>query len=54
MTHGEQRELKRQLNSIPTLAGEYGEIIGTGKGEEHIVEIEKVYKRKPKIKAVHK
>jgi hypothetical protein len=40
--------------SIPTLAEEYDEILGMGEGEEHIVEIEQIYKRKPKIKAIHK
>jgi hypothetical protein len=40
--------------SIPTLAEEYEEIKDMGEAEEEIVEIEKIYKRKPKIKAIHK
>lgn len=40
--------------SIPTLAEEYEEIKDMGKAEEEIVEIEKIYKRKPKIKTIHK
>jgi len=40
--------------SIPTLAEEYEEIKGMGECEEEVVEIEKIYKRKPKVKAVHK
>jgi hypothetical protein len=40
--------------SIPTLAEESRAIIDSGEGEEEIVEIEQVYKRKPKAKAIHK
>jgi hypothetical protein len=40
--------------SIPTLAEEYEEIKGMGEAEEEIIEIEKIYKRKPKVKAIHK
>lgn len=40
--------------SIPTLAQDYKEIKEMGSAEEEIVEIEKIYKRKPKVKAVHK
>jgi len=40
--------------SIPTLAEEYDEIKRMGENEEEIVEIEKIYKRKPKVKAVHR
>lgn len=39
--------------SIPTLAEEYQEIKGMNENEEEIVTIEKIYKRKPKVKAVH-
>lgn len=40
--------------SIPTLAEEYGEIKDMGENEEETIEIETIYKRKPKVKAVHK
>jgi hypothetical protein len=40
--------------SIPTLAEEYEEIKGMGESEEETVAIETIYKRKPKVKAVHK
>lgn len=40
--------------SIPTLAEEYDTIIEMGEGEEEVVEIETIYKRKPKVKAIHK
>jgi len=40
--------------SIPTLAEEYKEINAMGENEEEIVEIEHIYKRKPKVKAIHK
>lgn len=40
--------------SIPTLAEDYEEIKRMGESEEEVVEIEKIYKRKPKVKAVHK
>lgn len=40
--------------SIPTLAEEYKEINAMGENEEEIIEIEHIYKRKPKVKAIHK
>jgi len=40
--------------SIPTLVQEYEEIKEMGESEEEIVSIETIYKRKPKVKAVHK
>lgn len=40
--------------SIPTLAEEYKEINEMGENEEEIIEIEYIYKRKPKVKAIHK
>lgn len=40
--------------SIPTLAEEYGTIMEMGEGEEEVIEIETIYKRKPKVKAIHK
>jgi hypothetical protein len=40
--------------SIPTLAQEYDEINEMGEGEEEVVTVETIYKRKPKVKAVHK
>lgn len=40
--------------SIPSLAEEYSEISEMGEGEEEVVEIETIYKRKPKVKAIHK
>ena len=40
--------------SIPTLAEDYGAISKMGEGEEEVVEIETIYKRKPKVKAIHK
>ena len=40
--------------AIPTLAQEYEEIKGMGESEEEVVAIETIYKRKPKVKAVHK
>ena len=40
--------------SIPTLAKESEAIMEMGEGEEEIVEVEKIYKRKPKEKAIHK
>ncbi|NLK65518.1 MAG: transposase [Tissierellia bacterium] len=40
--------------SIPTLAEEYKEINEMGENEEEVIEIEYMYKRKPKIKATHK
>lgn len=40
--------------SIPTLAEEYGEIKGMGENEGKVLNIEKVYKRKPKVCASHK
>ncbi|WP_313134832.1 hypothetical protein [Anaerocolumna sp.] len=40
--------------SIPTLAEEYGAISEMGEGEEEVVEIETIYKRNPKVKAIHK
>ena len=36
------------------MAEGYKEILDIGEGEEKIVEIETVYKRKPKTKAVHR
>lgn len=40
--------------SIPTLAEEYKEINQMGENEEEIIEIEYIYKRKPKVKTIHK
>lgn len=40
--------------SIPSLAEEYKEISGMGENGEEIIEIDEIYKRKPKVKAVHK
>ena len=40
--------------SIPSLAEEYDEIKNMGENEEEVIEIETVYKRKPKVKAIHK
>lgn len=40
--------------SIPTLAEEYKEINVMEENEEEIIEIEHIYKRKPKVKAIHK
>lgn len=40
--------------SIPTLAEEYKEIHKMGENEEEIIDIEYIYKRKPKEKAIHK
>jgi hypothetical protein len=40
--------------SIPTLAEEYEEIKEMGESEEEVVTIETIYKRKPKVKAIHK
>ena len=40
--------------SIPTLAEEYEEIKEMGESEEKTVSIEEVYKRKPRVKAIHK
>ena len=40
--------------SIPTLAEEYKEINEMGETEEEVIEIEYMYKRKPKVKATHK
>lgn len=40
--------------SIPTLAEEYKEINEMGENEEEVIEIEYIYKRKPKVKATHK
>ena len=40
--------------SIPTLAKDYEGIQRIGEGEEKIISIETVYKRKPKVKATHK
>jgi hypothetical protein len=40
--------------SIPTLAEEYKAITEMGEGGEEVVEVEKIYKRKPKVKATHK
>ena len=40
--------------SIPTLAEEYKEINEMGENEEEVIEIEYMYKRKPKVKATHK
>jgi len=40
--------------SIPTLAEEYQEINKMGENEEEIIEIEQIYKRKPKEKLTHK
>ena len=40
--------------SIPTLAEEYDEITEMGANEEEVVAIETIYKRKPKVKAIHK
>jgi hypothetical protein len=40
--------------SIPTLAEEYEEIKGMGESEEEVIAIETIYKRKPKVKAIHK
>jgi len=40
--------------SIPTLAEEYEEIKGMGESEEEVVSVETIYKRKPKVKAIHK
>lgn len=40
--------------SIPTLAEEYKEINKMGENEEEVIEIEYMYKRKPKVKATHK
>jgi len=46
--------IRYKEGSIPTLAEEYEEIKGMEENEEEIVTVETVYKRKPKIKAVHK
>lgn len=40
--------------SIPTLAEESKAILQMGEGEEEVVAVETVYKRKPKVKATHK
>lgn len=40
--------------SIPTLAEEYKEINEMEENEEEVIEIEYMYKRKPKVKATHK
>ena len=40
--------------SIPRLAAEYEEIKDMGESEEEVVTVETVYKRKPKVKAIHK
>jgi len=40
--------------SIPSLAQEYEEIKAMGEQEEEVVGVETVYKRKPKVKAIHK
>lgn len=40
--------------SIPSLAEEYEEIKEMGEGEEEVVGIETIYKRKPRVKALHK
>ena len=40
--------------SIPSLAEEYDEINKMGESEEEILEIEQIYKRKPKTKEIHK
>jgi len=40
--------------SIPSLVEEYSAISEMGEGEEEIVSIETIYKRKPKVKATHK
>jgi hypothetical protein len=40
--------------SIPTLADEYKSILGMGGGDEEIVETETVYKKKPRVKAIHR
>ena len=40
--------------SIPTLAQESEAIMKMGEGEEKIVEVAEIYKRKPKVKAIHK
>jgi len=46
--------IRYKEGSIPTLAEEYEEIKKMGEGEEEVVGIETVYKRKPKVKAIHK
>lgn len=45
--------IRYKNGSIPTLAEEYQEIQQMGEGEEKVVETEKVYKRKPKVKKNH-
>jgi len=40
--------------SIPTLAQEYEETKEAGENDEEVVEIEEIYKRKPKVNAIHK
>jgi len=40
--------------SIPTLAQEFEEIKEMGESDEEIVSIETIYRRKPKVKAIHK
>jgi len=40
--------------SIPTLAEEYQEIKDMGESEEETVIVEEIYKRKPRVQAIHK
>jgi len=40
--------------SIPTLAEEYREIKDMGESEEETVTVEEIYKRKPRVQAIHK
>lgn len=46
--------IRYKNGSIPTLAEEYREINEMGENEEEIIEIEQIYKRKPKEKVTHK
>lgn len=46
--------IRYKNGSIPSLAKEYREISEMGENEEETVEIEQIYRRKPKVKAVHK
>lgn len=46
--------IRYKNGSIPTLAEDYKAINEMGENEEEIIEIENIYKRKPKEKAIHK
>jgi len=46
--------IRYKEGSIPSLKKEYEEIKAMGEDEEEIVDIEMIYKRKPKVKATHK